>query len=645
MEDEELMKFKKGYFTLFILTLTLISAGLALVPRWNAEKEHRNTAIIIEYRDVLSLAKKSNEKADIVFDRLRQAGVSGLIVSETIGKDLSSGLLPIYYGTVADLPDDLGKGINEPYGSAALWIPSNLMESEWYDTALQTRFPNSHRYVKEEGVVYVLPHTLDELLETGVLPDFSGLLFALSTGTPVMYRVAPVTPSDTQSEMTLLEALLDDFSSVIRVISPSGLFAAGYPNLKPLSHVLKEAGIPVAMVEFSRQFGAPQLNWLMYPNLLSLHSVTTEEIISRNISRHTLYERMLRAAKERSVRLLLMRPSVIEAAEDPLLVFEKEIQRLSQGLSDQGITLQWPEPLSEWKMSFFGAVACSFIFLLTIALLADRFELLNLTSVNLSQTIAFIVISVFLAIGVWKVLFIARIVAAFTAGLLASEACLMALEQWRKPLRGLIFSFLVALIGGLAIAALFSYPIYTLRLRTFSGVKLTLFLPLIIVLIHDLRRRVHPESLGQVLARPPLWGELALIGGLLAAAAIVLLRSGNAQFVPGWEVAVRDTLERILVARPRNKELFAGYPALLLWFYFRRSQLWGRYREIFRLASTLAFSSLVNSFCHFHTPLYFILWREFNGWWSGILLGVFFLVVFHYVLRPLWNRWRGVIWD
>ena len=125
--------------------------------------------------------------------------------------------------------------------------------------------------------------------------------------------------------------------------------------------------------------------------------------------------------------------------------------------------------------------------------------------------------------GVWKILFIARIVA-LTAGLLASEASLIALEEWKKPLKGLVGGFLVALVGGLAIAALFSYPVYMLRLRTFSGVKLTLFLPLLIVLLHDLRRRVHPESLKDVIFRPPLWGELMLIGGLLAAAAIVLLK-------------------------------------------------------------------------------------------------------------------------
>ena len=46
-------------------------------------------------------------------------------------------------------------------------------------------------------------------------------------------------------------------------------------------------------------------------------------------------------------------------------------------------------------------------------------------------------------------------------------------------------------------------------------VKLTLLLPPLLVLLHDLKNRVHPESLDAFLSRPPLWGELMLGGVLL----------------------------------------------------------------------------------------------------------------------------------
>ena len=114
-----------------------------------------------------------------------------------------------------------------------------------------------------------------------------------------------------------------------------------------------------------------------------------------------------------------------------------------------------------------------------------------------------------------------------------TEASFLALDGWRRPWAGLVGSFLFAVAGGLAIAAFFSEPVYMLRLRAFSGVKATLFLPPLLVLLADLRRREHPESLGEIFRRPPLWGELFLIGILLAGAGLVVALAG-APTVLGW---------------------------------------------------------------------------------------------------------------
>ena len=173
--------------------------------------------------------------------------------------------------------------------------------------------------------------------------------------------------------------------------------------------------------------------------------------------------------------------------------------------------------------------------------------------------------------------------------------------------------------------------------------KATLFLPPLLVLLADLKRRVHPESLGELFRRPPLWGEIFLLVLLLGGAGLVLFRSDNVQFVPAFEVRMREFLERALVARPRNKEVFLGYPALLLWYFVRKADMWPSYREVFRLATVIGFSSAVNSFCHFHTPLFFILFRQFNGLWTGVLLGMISIVFLRFVIMPLWYRYGGLV--
>jgi hypothetical protein len=103
-----------------------------------------------------------------------------------------------------------------------------------------------------------------------------------------------------------------------------------------------------------------------------------------------------------------------------------------------------------------------------------------------------------------------------------------------------------------------------LRLRAFSGVKATSFFPPLLVLLADLRRRETSRVPGRNIPRPPLLGELFLIGILLAERGWFSSAATNVQFVPAFEVRMREFLERILVARPRNKEIFLGYPALLL---------------------------------------------------------------------------------
>ena len=218
------------------------------------------------------------------------------------------------------------------------------------------------------------------------------------------------------------------------------------------------------------------------------------------------------------------------------------------------------------------------------------------------------------------------------------------MELWRAPLRGVLVALAMVLVGGLVVASFFSTSAYTSRLVTFSGVKLTLLLPLALVLLLDLQSREHPESLQEVLNRPPLWGEILLGVVVLAAMAVVVVRSDNTTFVPGFERTARQWLESVLVARPRSKELLVGYPALVFWYFLKRNGLWGHYREILRLAVTLAFSSAVNSFCHFHTPLFMTVLRDLNGWWLGLLLGAVLLAAAFWGVtwgRRLLERGRG----
>jgi hypothetical protein len=250
----------------------------------------------------------------------------------------------------------------------------------------------------------------------------------------------------------------------------------------------------------------------------------------------------------------------------------------------------------------------------------------------------FVLLACAIALAAWKIPAFARLLGAFSAVFVVTEASLTAMDDVSHRAAALLEGVLFALIGGLGIAALFSEPAYMFRLMSFSGVKLTLMLPPLLVILHDMRRRIHPESLSELLSRPPLWGELILGLALFSLLALVLFRSDNVQFIPGIEAKVRQSLEQLLIARPRTREVFIGYPCVLLYAFAVSRGLWARYRELIRIGVVLGFSSVVNSFCHYHTPLTVTLLREFHGLWLGLALGGITVGALKYIVLPLWGR-------
>ena len=460
-----------------VVLLLFLFSGTALLPRLQAEKTSRNAGIVIDFRDVASLASAGGKTAPDIWSDLSERGAAGLMVSELTGTQLSLGVVPVYYGPASGLPEGAKKAMSAPMSAAALYFPGSFSPTKQALVYLSIRFPGMRSAPSGGGTAVVLPRTLEELLLTGVLPDFDGLMLAEKMNIPVFYRAAPALPGDTAQSIEALVRLFDDFSS-IRTIAPSGETALGFPDLRPLAGAVKKGGKSVAVVEFSRQLGAPQLNWLAYPSLLPLHSVTHEEMLSRNISRPALKERMLRAVKERSVRLLVFRPSAMESSADPYGTFLEEVGDLSSGLAAHGIRVEWPEPFSPWRTGIIGALALSLAFVYSLLRYLQRFfspsgEVAGGRFPGVSRN-GIVLLGVIVLASTVAVRFIpsaARIVGALAAVFVAAEASFIALDGWRRPWAGLLGSFLFAVAGGLAIAAFFSEPAFMLRLRSFSGVR------------------------------------------------------------------------------------------------------------------------------------------------------------------------------
>lgn len=643
MEDDLPMKLTRRNLVFAGLLLAVVLALPGLYQRMNAEMSHRSVGVVTGYRDLVTLSREEGVGPETLFSRLEDAGLRGLMVGDLTGDQLVMGALPLWFGPVGQIPSNLGAALDAPAGCGALWFRSEIGLDPALRRHLKARFPGLREFDTEQGPLMVIPYEFQGLLEIGVVPDLEGLDFAEKLGIPVIYRPAPSDGLPGEQVFSALTLVLDEYPG-IRCLAPSGSVVAGYPDTAGLSKVMKERRLAVAQVEFSRQVGARSLVWRVFPEVLPMHSVTIEEIQSRGLSRQKIIERMIRAGRERSLRLLVLRPESVEGLQS-LDAFTSDMASIASALEKTGHAPAWPEPYTNWKAGLPDALALALVLVLTGFGLIWRYRGTLVTEVRWPVAVLLGGLALFLGLAVWKIGAVSRLAGAFAVPFSAALACLEALDDWKKPWRSLALGMGVLLAGGLSVAAFYGNPLFMLRLQAFSGVKLTLLLPPVIVLLHDLRNRVHPESLGEVLNRPPLWGELFLIGVMVAAAGFMALRSGNVSIVSGWEIKIREGLEQILLARPRNKEIFVGYPCLMLWYLYRRQNLWPRYREVFRLGATLAFASAANSFCHFHTNLTFTLLRVFNGLWTGLLLGGAVAAVMFYVVLPGWKRFRGVVMD
>lgn len=602
----------------FALAVAAALALYGLSPRLSAESGRNTAAFVVDSREIYSLAYQSGKTPADVWHDVNVLGVKGVAVSEFNGEELALySNLGVRFGSAASFD---GKPEADA-GRAVLCWDKTFPYAAQLRSYIERKLPNVSFTTDAGGRVYaILPGTVDEFKFSALVPDFAALDFCRANGANALFRPGPCTPSLGADVAEALDWLTNEYPQIKNII-PAGAVLAGYPDVLPTAAVMKAKGITLSQVEFVRQIGVPALAHNLGNLVVPMHSLTKDEIISRNISRPTIVDRYVRAVHERAIRLIMVHPYDLQMG-GRFDIFLNELGDYKKALEARGYVLDWPQPLPVWPAPLAGAFACGICFVFTLWFYGSRWNGSEKIPVPLHSALSLFAVSAAFGGALWYSSAAARLAGGLCGALVAAEAALCALENARSRARGAVLSLLTVIAGGLSIASFYGTSAAALRLTPFSGVKLTLLLPLILIFAHDMKRRVHPEGFVEVMRRSPLWTELALLGVVLLGALVMALRSGNVSNVPEWEVAFRDFIENMLVVRPRTKEFIIGYPALVLYWFTVRKGLIPYYREALRLAAALAFCSAVNTFCHFHTPLYLSVIRTLNGWWLGLLIGV-----------------------
>ncbi|MBR4749535.1 MAG: hypothetical protein IK083_08205 [Abditibacteriota bacterium] len=611
----------------FVLMAALLAACIITTQKISAESHNRAVEICMDYNEVKAIAAVTDNSVEEVLKRMKKSGVTTVAIEmDTIASAAAKGHV------IQRTP-----GEYELSGYSNLTFIPRLFDLVFgdrisivlYGSTILLRFDNT-----------VINKDLIERLPIGFYDR--ELEDAKSANMLICGRIPAYDGADEASIACILDYL--QLLEIDRIIF-NGDTILGYRScLEYLGREMDRRNIYFGRIEFARQKGETTLAEENLKHLIGVHSISQAEMAS--MAQDTAIERYVKAARERNVRLLYVRP-FDKTGADPLKECCLYTRSLAERLARAGCAVKPVHPTLQLQENrLLKAIAAAGAAMAILVLVCLIFNI----SPTLQLVCAVPAIGLFSFMG-WQggmCIKIVTLLLGITVPVLATACAVKNISDGSLKKGNLLtagaavlIAFGVTLGGAILNLALLSDTSYVMRNQVYAGVKLVHFAPLLIVsllcvtgaLYRKMSLRDMTEALKSCMSKPANIGLIIIGACLLAVVALMLARSGNDAGigVSAAELKLRSILDRIVYVRPRSKEFLIGYPSLLLGFFllFRNNRAWGGF---FAVIGTIALISLFNTFCHIHTPVIISLIRAANGLWCGLLAGA---VVYIAARKPL----------
>jgi hypothetical protein len=595
------------------LILSSLSAGALALQRLRVEQANRAVEVVLDYPDVA-----------------QWASAEGKTVAEWLRGFSTPFSVALTEGTLADW------GAVLPTPTPAYLLSDARFQQAKRMLALKARVelqpPQDTPAVEvrsESGARFWVVGDPLAITQLGLGLDPVQVAQVRAGGKPIVARL--INPQGI-TPLALRGSLLSAREQGASLLIFAGDQVLGYrPGLQATAHNIQANAMRFGAIEFAKQAGAGNLMQAIPNYTVRVHSVGLAE--SLLLSPGEIIDRLERAAQERNIRVLYLRAAGADTAtlRDMLQQLERRLHRAGYAIRESGArpfgALQPPA----WQFALVG---------LGVGVLAGW----ALTLFRRVGVWAFAPLALGVAFALLCLLPLGRKAVALAAALLfptVGMAAIAWLSQGAAPnlwqgARLMLVPFAWSLMGALHIVGLLAEAPFLIKADQFAGVKLAHALPLLLVLAFYTAWVVGRwDFWREWLARPVLLGQALLALVVLGAVGLMLIRTGNEApgAVPDWELRLRALLETVMQVRPRTKEFLIGHPALVVGVWLL---LTGRMRflPLAMFLATIGQVSVVNTFCHLHSPLLVSLQR--TGW--GILLGVGLGLL---VLR-VFTRWTPV---
>lgn len=626
---------------LILIIIPVVLGSYICFKRISIEKENAAVEIIIDYADVENLALSEGISTSDVLKKFRDIGATSVAITEnTLVDHEKEGSLSISPGYTLN---------SKAYKPDRIYLFNvNKSIKNQLIRGLETAFGNKN-IGSISGAVEV-SGTMDDIFLKGTGLSPKKIKLVESAGLRVIPRLknSYSLNKDAIERSIMAAKKLADFDTVIF----DGEEVLGYPNyIKETSLILKHNKIKYGYIELAKQNGDSSLLNYCDMNSMNIHSIPADEI--GTLTRTEVIQRFLRAVQDRNIRMLYLHAYPYPEKGKGILNSNLDIMReLRSKLEKRGF---YP-----YKASVPGNISTDKVRLsvLSLGVTAAAF-LLFAYFIDLSIPI-FIVFTILtiIALLILPNLIIQKIFALIAAVIFPVFAIISQYpaappKPQHKIVLEAVFIVLymvgITFLGCVLITGLLGDRSFMMGINKFSGVKIALLLPVLLVasclFIRDENGKLSiNESVKKI--RDIMDIKITVINVFLVLSGffiigLLLLRSGNFGMpVMFIEKIFRGSLENLMIIRPRTKEFIIGYPALLLGtiYYLKGGKKW---LPVWAALGILALVSMTNTFCHVHSPLTVTILRSVYGLFIGLLLGLLFYGLYSATISVIYKFIRS----
>jgi len=627
----------KPNFLLFLLiALGLLGGLVSAGGRWQAEARNRRVELVVDYGDAQALANTTRRQVDDVLQQLRAGGITTVAITEdTLGTLNANGVVTYK---------------RDGSETVLTFAPGFPGERPRVIQMLAHKAP---------GLV-VTPEGADGLRIGSPWPQFSTIPIGLGGDAvdavkqngllvaPRLVNFTGVTVQNIAWEMAQTKRQCAGPAGVGPVIFAGSSVLGNRGLIRVTADALESEGLTYGSVELGKTFGDEDLSRMASARTVRVHSIGTDEM--GNMDEPTAVERFVRAAKERNIRVCYVRLFTFGLSKDADAIHANTefVGQIVKGMREARLTVAGPahpyaaDPapgLILRVLMALGVLGGALLLLrvftgisgkaFTLALVLGALLALGLAAPGHTpkgrEALALLAACVFPTLGLCAVA-LPRPARDGSPGSVLGRALMTYLQMTA-----------VTVIGIFLVVGLLSGRLFLIKVDAFLGVKLVLVTPVLLVALYyglglaalgsqagwAERRGAVEDCLRTLAARPLLVGQIVagLVG--LAALAFLVARSGNdpGVGVSGSELTMRSLLDKYLYVRPRTKEFLLGHPALLLALATVASGRFVRWTLPLLVVGAIGQSSLMDTFCHLHTPLLISGLHGLIGWVLGALFG------------------------